>query len=120
MIQESQNKNMDADDIRRSIQSYFRNRLKFVDVFQKGISIYAYIEYVDFKSEPTAMRELSVKLPGVHIVLERELTDDLWMKTIDLMESDKAEVYVKDSTGAMQKITIVEYIMEYMRSNDFS
>lgn len=114
------NEKRSVQDIRSIIRDYFKKSLTYADVYQQGISMYADVKYVDYKSGPTVMRELTEKLPGVHIELERDMSEKLWMAAIDRMDLDDAEVYVMDCTGELNKMPIVSYIMEYMRSNDFA
>lgn len=111
---------MSEQEVTTVVKAYFGDSLKKLKVYPSVKDFIVSIVYTDFKCEANVMRELSQQLPCAQITMERELTDQCWVKAIEHMESNRLEVFVKDVSGNLNSFTIVELLIDYMRGTDFN
>ena len=111
---------MSEQEVTTVVKAYFGDSLKKLKVYPSVKDFIVSIVYTDFKCEANVMRELSQQIPCAQITMERELTDQCWMKAIDDMELNNVEVFTKDVSGNMNSFTIIGLLIDYMRGTDFN
>lgn len=110
---------MSEQEVTIVVHKYFGKSLKKLKVYPAVADYVVDIVYTDFKCESKVMRELSQQLPCAQITMERELTEKCWMRAIDAIEMSNLEIYVKDVAGNFNSFTMAEFLIDYMRANDF-